>query len=417
MKKVSPLIGSLIAGLYLTAPVHAGSWFEQTSFVQKSASQHDRVLEKISNNKAHKNLQLVTVDEQDISIETDSIGINIRGTAYTLEQAKFEQKGAGTQIWYGRISELANKEIFMDPRNNAIFVRNGNKITGNLRVNGELFKLRPLANGGHALIEVDETLTPADHPDEFALVPEHHMDSRQTIQKGKPGGGNTGTPADPGPMETIRVMVHYTQASANASGDINGLIDLAVAETNTGYQNGGVNINLDLAGKYLVNYNETGNFSTDLARYREVDGVMDGIHTTRDQIKADVGILIVNNTAYCGLASGIGSTSATAFAAVYHDCATGYYSFGHEIGHLQSARHDPKNDPNSSPYAYGHGFQADRDGWRTIMAYNCRRGCTRINYWSNPFNNYSGKSMGTESQSYNTRVLNETKAAIANFKN
>jgi hypothetical protein len=83
---------------------------------------------------------------------------------------------------------------------------------------------------------------------------------------------------------------------------------------------------------------------------------------------------------------------------------------------LQSARHDPKNDPTNSPYAYGHGFQADRDGWRTIMAYNCRRGCTRLNYWSNPFVQYSGKAMGTESSNFNALVLNNTKVDMASFR-
>ena len=72
---------------------------------------------------------------------------------------------------------------------------------------------------------------------------------------------------------------------------------------------------------------------------------------------ADVAVLVVTNNAYCGLASGIGSTAPTAFAEVYWDCATGYYSFGHEVGHLQSARHNPKNDPTNTPYAWGHGYQ------------------------------------------------------------
>ena len=84
----------------------------------------------------------------------------------------------------------------------------------------------------------------------------------------------------------------------------------------------------------------------------------------------------------------IGSTAATAFAAVHWDCATGYYSFAHEIGHLQSARHDIATDPSTSPYAYGHGYRYEPSSgsrWRTIMAYNCTRSCPRLNFWSNGF--------------------------------
>ena len=82
-----------------------------------------------------------------------------------------------------------------------------------------------------------------------------------------------------------------------------------------------------------------------------------GRDPSRATLAADVGVLLINNASACGLASGIGSTAATAFAAVYWDCATGYYSFAHEIGHLHAARHDPENDPTTTPYAYGHGYQ------------------------------------------------------------
>ena len=139
---------------------------------------------------------------------------------------------------------------------------------------------------------------------------------------------------------------------------------------------------MELANYRTVNYNDVGH-STDLARFRSTsDGYFDDIHTTRDQNAADVNVLIINDGGYCGLASGIGSSASTAFATVYWDCATGYYSFGHEIGHLQSARHDPANDPSTTPYAYGHGYQYPSGGWRTIMAYACSTSCTRLNYWS-----------------------------------
>jgi hypothetical protein len=144
---------------------------------------------------------------------------------------------------------------------------------------------------------------------------------------------------------------------------------------------------------------------------------MDSIHTQRNTNTADVGVLIANNTAYCGLASAIGATAATAFVEVYWDCATGYYSFAHEIGHLQSARHDPANDPTNTPYAYGHGYQSTAGGWRTIMAYACSSTtCTRINYWSNPGKTYSGRAMGTTNRNDNHRVLNNTKATVAAFR-
>jgi len=198
------------------------------------------------------------------------------------------------------------------------------------------------------------------------------------------------------------------------------LVQLAVAESNQGYTNSNVGITMQLAGYQAVAYTETGNFSTDLARFRSTnDGYMDAIHATRNSTAADVAVLIINNSSYCGLASGIGSTASTAFAAVYWDCATGYYSFAHEIGHLQSARHDIATDSSTSPYAYGHGYRyqpATGARWRTIMAYDCTSGCPRLNFWSNPNISYNGIPMGIASSADNQRVLVNTKAAVAAFR-
>jgi hypothetical protein len=217
---------------------------------------------------------------------------------------------------------------------------------------------------------------------------------------------------------SIRVMVNYTAAAAAASGDINGLIDLAVAETNQGYDNSGVQIDLILANKSQVTYTETGIDSTDLARYRGTsDGYMDSIHSTRSANTADVGVLIVANAGGCGLASSIGSSFTTAFALVLWNCATGNYTFGHEIGHLQSARHDPATDPTNTPYPFGHGYRyTGSPAWRTIMAYPCPTvSCPRLNNWSTPYRTKNGLPMGTVNQSNNVRVLNTTKTTVAGF--
>jgi hypothetical protein len=144
---------------------------------------------------------------------------------------------------------------------------------------------------------------------------------------------------------------------------------------------------------------------------------MDSIHTTRNSVAADVGMLVINDASSCGLASSIGSSTTTAFATAHWDCITGYYSFAHEIGHLLSARHDPATDPTNSPFAYGHGYQfTGSPSWRTIMAYNCAAGCPRLNYWSNPTKLFNGVPMGTTTRSDNARVLNSTRGTVAAFR-
>jgi hypothetical protein len=117
------------------------------------------------------------------------------------------------------------------------------------------------------------------------------------------------------------------------------------------------------------------------------------------------------------------ATAATAFQVTDRSCATGYYSFGHEFGHLQGARHDLYVDTTDTPYAYGHGYVYLTDRWRTVMAYNDQcaasspyTSCTRLQWWSNPVKTYGGAAMGVTGDSENYKVLNNTAYTVANFR-
>ena len=136
---------------------------------------------------------------------------------------------------------------------------------------------------------------------------------------------------------------------------------------------------------------------------------MDNVHALRDTYRADVVILLAENSSYCGMAY-LSATPSKAFAVVAWDCAVSNYSFGHEIGHLQGARHDLYVD--STP-GYNHGDVDLGSRQRTVMAYNdqCAAGgiyCTRLPYWSSPGMFYPGTAtkMGTTDRENNVRVLN-----------
>ena len=320
----------------------------------------------------------------------------------------------GSLVWKGNNnSQSSLNEATHSLKNSAVLVKTALGITGSVRVNGKLFKIRPVSNGIHQIIQVDESKMPHDHPPGEMQILEQTADMNAAINN---LNFNNVAPQASANAPDIKILVAYTAAAKAQVSDIQGLIELAVAETNTGYSNSGVDATMTLVHTYQVSYNES-NFSTDLAYFRNNnDGVMDEVHGKRDQYGADVAMIMTNVNDYCGLASDIGSTSATAFAAVYHGCATGYYSFGHEVGHLQSARHNPEADPTNSPYAFGHGYQYSAGGWRTVMAYNCSPSCTRINWWSNPNKTRNGAAMGTSSRHDNARVLNLTAATIAGFK-
>jgi hypothetical protein len=156
---------------------------------------------------------------------------------------------------------------------------------------------------------------------------------------------------------------------------------------------------------------------------------MDNVHSLRNTYAADmVSLVVENGGANCGIADAIMATAATAFDVVVRlNCMTGYYTFGHEYGHLQGARHDFYTDPTNTPYAYGHGYvhtgSTAGTRWRTVMAYNNKCGdlgyyCTRLQYWSNDTmtapSPYSGPLGAANSHNYT--VLNNTASTVANFR-
>ena len=69
------------------------------------------------------------------------------------------------------------------------------------------------------------------------------------------------------------------------------------------------------------------------------DGVMDNVHTLRTQYAADIVAMIIDASDYCGLAS-MGPSPEKMFSVTKWSCATGYFSFGHEIGHNLGINHD-----------------------------------------------------------------------------
>ncbi len=240
--------------------------------------------------------------------------------------------------------------------------------------------------------------------------------------------GSLGPEADSGSV--IDIMVVYTPAARAAEGSATAMkarIALALQETNTSYANSGVTPRLRLVHVQEMSYTETGNITTDLARLTNTsDGYLDTVHTLRNRYGADMVALIVENGGdSCGAARAIMATAATAFQVTTRPgCMTGYYSFGHQFGHLQGARHDTYVDPTTTPYVYGHGYvhtgPTASSRWRTIMAEDNKcaslgYSCTRLQYWSNPSKTYGGAAMGNTGAK-NYMVLNNTAFTVANFR-
>ncbi|QDV51555.1 M12 family metallo-peptidase [Gimesia fumaroli] len=315
------------------------------------------------------------------------------------------------------VTTTKNKTIWSakqnDEVNDVTFIKRGDNVTGTIRINNQHFSLRPLSGGLHALIKRNDSKFPPDHPPEFEEA--QRAISIEEKQAGDKIEENN--LSDTNMSYHIDVMVVYTPAVANVLTDVPSLIDLAIEETNKSYEYSKINASLRLVHQGKVSYTESGSFKTDVDRLAATsDGHIDGVHSLRNRKKADVVVMLINDDQACGRAKTIYANASTAFAICHYDCATGYYSFGHEIGHLQGARHNPEADSTNTPFMYGHGYYNKDKQWRTIMSYNCPGGCVRKRFWSNPNTTYNGDSIGSANKHNNARSLNNTASRIAGFK-
>jgi hypothetical protein len=342
------------------------------------------------------------------------------GLSFVAEAATVARSERGV-VWIGRLQGVEGGEVVM--------VVSDTIVAGNITLPGGRYHIRYAGGGLHAVQMIDQSLFPPDEPfvptpagkQKAPLAPSRQADALPALQ------GDA--------CNSIDVMVVYTattRAAAGGTAAIKALIDLAIAETNQSYLNSGVSQRLRLVHTEEVAYTESGNIATDL--YCITDPVgngcigLDTVQAARDTYGADlVSFWEENGGGYCGVgflmdpvSSGFESYG---YSVTARSCATGYYSFGHELGHNMGARHDTYVDSATTPYAYAHGYAypAAASPWRTVMAYNnaCSavgKSCTRVQYWSNPGVSYGGIPMGDVSTADDHLALNNTACTVANFR-
>ena len=74
---------------------------------------------------------------------------------------------------------------------------------------------------------------------------------------------------------------------------------------------------------------------------------------------ADAAALLIGDFDSCGIAFFNAACSCGAFSVTAKSCATGYYSFGHEIGHNFGANHNREKFDSHSGIGYGHLIQVN----------------------------------------------------------
>jgi hypothetical protein len=343
---------------------------------------------------------------------------------FRAERTRAETLGAEGRLWVGRIPGTGGSVVLTSV---------GGVLVGNVRVGGENFQIRYAGEEVHVVYQVDESEYPAEGcGEDLPAPPPPPREDANTIL------------ADP--CDLIDMLILYTPSARSTAGGheaMLALIYLAVAETNISYEDSGVTHRVQPVHIDEISYTESGGSITDRNRLRDpADGFMDEAHDLRETYCADVVALVEDTGDWCGFsytqdpAPDPGHED-YGFYVVRDDCATGYFTFGHELGHIMGARHDWYVDDSTTPYSHGHAVVNATDRWRTIMAYNTEcddRGwdCARLGIWSNPDVDVSGDPTGVaggtsttctagdlgnpDCDAENWRVLNSTACTVANFR-
>ncbi|MGE0357578.1 MAG: M12 family metallo-peptidase, partial [Burkholderiales bacterium] len=338
--------------------------------------------------------------------------------AFVILVSAVEDLGGGSTAFHGMVSGIAFST--------ATLVRNEGAVAVNVSARGRHWQIRSRGPGAYDAREVDPSLF-VDHgaePIETNAVPKARAKAEVA--------------ADDGSL--VDVLVVYTPAARAAAGGtaaMNALVDLGITETNQAYASGGAIQRLRLVHKREIAYVET-NMSPDLSRLAgNGDGFLDQAHALRNAYGADLVSLWGDFPAGdgCGLgylmATESSSFDVTGFNVVAYDCATGNYSFGHELGHNMGLRHDPYVDSGTNTIngvagiAYAKGYVNTTVRKRTIMSYNnlCidtppGTNCSRERIFSTPLANFPATATvaGSGTNGNAVLALDGTRDTVANFR-
>ncbi|MHC4532099.1 MAG: reprolysin-like metallopeptidase [Planctomycetota bacterium] len=318
------------------------------------------------------------------------------------------RRSASSYTWFG---EVAGRDLGV-----LSLAVEDDVMHANLHVPGEgVYEIRSLPDGIHEVREIDPAELLACGG---GLVPGHSTGLQYyPAAEGEIEGA--------GDVNEVDVLVVYTPAARSGAGGttaIKALINLAVDESNTAYQQSEIDLNLRLVHVEEVNYTESSGMGLDLDRLTDTnDGYIDSVHSLRDTYGADVVSMLVERNDAGGIAwvmQTLGSDfEDRAFSVVRRAQAAGYTNtFAHELGHNMGCAHDRDHTSVFGLYEYSHGHRFDGDGggpFITIMSYPPG---TCIRYFSNPNVIYDGNSTGVVDSEDNARSINNAGSTIENWR-
>lgn len=339
-----------------------------------------------------------------------------RRVPVTLER---EMSASGGAVWTGAVPGRPGASVVIVAEDGYVF--------GNARLgaDGE-YVLRHGGDGALTIVEIDPAVTPTEVAPQ--VPPPAPANDLPGVAADLPAA-TLDTPGGP----TIDVMILLSDdvvADHHGGDEAQARVWAAarIADLNAALADSQVVLTVRLTGASSVPYAETGDVLEDLRlltftpgedcssddgfQHCDPTGILDEVHTWRDDFGADAVILVVGEIPgngpvgvawrNCELAANQASTcrSKYSFAVVEHQAAESHLTLAHEFGHLLGSAHDADNGGDT--YARGYRIPGE---FATIMAYTCTvvggtcspgTDAPRVPYFSNPAVLYGGIPMGKQ---------------------
>jgi peptidyl-Asp metalloendopeptidase len=394
------------------AGTSAGIEFADATASAKAASLSPHLAEIV---REAKRVRTVDIDAAALnpSLAAESVAIELfDDVSITLETTVALSKGAATN---GRSSWTYSAG---GEGGAAVVTTIGGDMHATLWKGPNRYGIKPLGGGRHLVFE----------------------DGRRFPDEARPMGLDGKAAAAPAPAESgtlattvIDIMVAFDEDAQAMFGSV-AAVEAEIIEmvnvSNMTYANSQIDQELALTNSLDLNYtpNATDGTTDDqtyLSKIRnKTDGVVDGLHTTRDANSADLVAVISGLSSACGigyLPTSGNSAELDAYTLTDGSCAVGNLTFPHEVGHNMCAHHDAANVGGSNPCgAAAHAHFSVADNLRTVMAYaNAANGCTtctRIPYFSNPNVTANGWVTGIAGSRNNSQVMGAHASGIAAYR-
>ena len=414
-------LGALMAIVALSAtPSEAAGRKDRAFFVENDSS--PKLAQRASENKRArrhlKNTRAMAMNET--ALFQPRISLELMGERVTAVRNKIEKKNDGAFSWIGHIAGSSDDLVVLTGRNGAF--------AGRIDYKGRGFEISRNPLGVLTISEIDPFGLPREEP---LFMPEAPKQPRSARYQKTP---TTAT-------DEIRqdILVAYTDDACRAQGgdgvsncaQIEASIVNAVADMNAAYAASQVDIEMNLVGMLLTDYDEGSKDISDMLDElrRTGDGQIDDLHTERDNYGADLVALVTGSGGgFCGIAY-VGASASYAMSVTAEFCLSNR-TLAHEVGHNQGSHHARSQDGGGTSGAYNYGYRRCNDGsvddvgapyFSTIMAYSCS-GASRTGSFSNPNVNVSGVPTGIDPDddpangAWAARTLNESAAYIAGFR-